>query len=111
MCACWQAPHRAFCQHWGRTVPGTSLPALLPSHFILVSHRGRGTAESPGASACSPGGGAHTCGTSVAHLCPKAPVPVGWGPGGSQDRASGVWAVAWASAQVSCPQPRWVPTG
>lgn len=107
--ACWQAPHRVFCQRWGRAVPSTSLPALLPSCFILISNRGRDTTESLGLSACSPG--APRCRSAMAQLCPKPLMPVGGGPGGRQGRGSVVQAMAWAGAQVSCPQPCWVPTG
>lgn len=97
----------------GENGPGTSPPALLPPppHFIRGAPRGRVTAESLGAADGSRGGGAPARGTSDGPDAPQASSACGWGPGGSQGRASGVQAAAWASARVSCPRPRWVPTG
>lgn len=61
-----------------------------PSPFVLVSHRCRGTTESPGGLSLLPRGDAPAPGTLMAQAGPEPPVPKCWGPGSSRGR--GEWA-------------------
>lgn len=98
--ACWQAPHCAFCQQWGRVVPGVSLPALSPSLCLAGAE---GPLNHPVVLSAPRGWGVHLPEVlSMAPLCPKAPMPMGRRPGGSEGR--GERGMAWASSQVSCPR-------
>lgn len=94
------------CHYRGRMAAGTAPPALVPSSF----HPGcLAAAERPPDRLVLPP-------TPLTRGAPDGPaVPEAsdaCGPGtGRHGRVSGVWDAAWAGAQVSCPQPRRVPTG
>lgn len=110
MSAGWQALHCASASLGGARRLVSPCPLSGPPHFVLVSWGCRVTAESLSGSACSTGRVHLPEGFLMAQLCPKPPVPVGCGPGGSRGRGK-LGVAAWGSSQVSCPQPCCVPTG
>lgn len=94
------------CHYRGRMAAGMAPPALVPSSF----HPGcLAAAERPPDRLALPPAPL-TRGAPDGPAVPEASDACGPGTG-RHGRVSGVWDAAWAGAQVSCPQPRRVPTG